>query len=136
MPAIRTLALQAHDWPGNVRELANLIERLIVIRANGTVTGGDLPWVAEHAGPTADDEFRILSSRLRAVGGDSLADLPSEGIDLKGHLANVEQDMIRRALADSDGVVQRAAEMLGVGRTTLVEKIKRYGLHAPGADDG
>ena len=55
--------------------------------------------------------------------------LPRDGIDLKQYLARIEQDMITQALADSGGVVQRAAELLGIGRTTLVEKIRRYGLN-------
>jgi len=57
--------------------------------------------------------------------------LPSSGLDLKQYLAKIEQDMIHQALVESDGVVQRAAQLLGVGRTTLVEKIRRYDIHAP-----
>ena len=47
---------------------------------------------------------------------------------MKGYLANIEKDIICQALADANGVVQHAAERLGVGRTTLVEKIKRYDI--------
>jgi sigma-54 specific flagellar transcriptional regulator A len=54
--------------------------------------------------------------------------LPPDGIDMKQYLANIEQDIIYQALLESNGVVQRAAELLGVGRTTLVEKIKRYSI--------
>ena len=68
---------------------------------------------------------QILSHNLApSVGG--IVDLPQDGINMKQYLANIEQDMIHQALAESNGVVQRAAELLGVGRTTLVEKIKRY----------
>jgi sigma-54 specific flagellar transcriptional regulator A len=129
-------ALQSHSWPGNVRELANLIERLLVIRANGTVSLHDLPWIDDPSPRSAAEEFEILSSGLSAADSQPQASLPQSGIDLKKHLATVEQDMIRRALQDADGVVQRAAEILGVGRTTLVEKIKRYQLNAPTSDDG
>ena len=54
--------------------------------------------------------------------------LPEDGVDLKAHLALVEKNLIAEALEKSDGVVARAAKLLGVQRTTLVEKIKRYGL--------
>ena len=52
--------------------------------------------------------------------------LPREGLDLKRYLADIERDMIVRALEEADGVVQHAAKKLGIGRTTLVEKIRRY----------
>lgn len=107
--------LEAYAWPGNVRELANLIERLVVLRPNGIVTAADLPW------PLADrrelDTPQVLSSSVA---------LPDGGVDLREYLASIERDMIEKALADSGGVVQRAAELLGIGRTTLVEKIRRY----------
>ena len=54
--------------------------------------------------------------------------LPAEGFDLKEYLGRIERDMIYDALSEAGGVVQRAAELLGIGRTTLVEKIRRYEL--------
>ena len=109
--------LRVYDWPGNVRELANLIERLAVIRPNGVVRPDDLPW-----------PFRPRASAAQAQDARADADpqLPSEGLDLKRHLADVECQAIRAALVDADGVVKRAADLLGMGRTTLVEKIRRY----------
>jgi len=112
-----------YGWPGNVRELANLIERLVVVRPNGVVTARDLPWpLVEHrdAGP------EIVSSNLALQDGAPRAKLPAEGFDLKEYLADIECEMIVQALQESNGVVQHAAEILGVGRTTLVEKIRRY----------
>ena len=115
--------IRNYEFPGNVRELANLIERLVVIRPNGFVTATDLPWpIAPDSTPT-DDSPEVLSAELSAV-----ASLPPEGIDLKQYLATIEQEMIHNALEESGGVVQRAAELLGIGRTTLVEKIRRYNL--------
>lgn len=111
--------LCAYDWPGNVRELANLIERLFVTRPNGVVAASDLPWpVAEH------DE--ILPDVIDSALTQAPVSLPAEGIDLKQYLAKIERDMIERALSDANGVVQHAAKLLGIGRTTLVEKIRRY----------
>lgn len=118
-------ALKNYAWSGNVRELANLIERLAVIKPDGLVTARDLPWPIVEREEAAADMPQILSHNLAPAAG-GIVDLPQEGINMKQYLANIEQDMIHQALAESNGVVQRAAELLGVGRTTLVEKIKRY----------
>ena len=119
-------ALQDYSWAGNVRELANLIERLIVLKPSGVIHRSDLPWpiVERNEAETALPE--VVSHTLAAVESGGITALPADGLDLKLYLANIEQDVIRKALQESDGVVQRAAQRLGVGRTTLVEKIKRY----------
>lgn len=121
--------LRGYSWPGNVRELANLIERLVVIRPNGVVTAGDLPWPLVDTQPGTEAQPEVLSSSLAAGGQDSRVALPMEGFDLKEYLAEKERDMINNALVEANGVVQRAAELLGIGRTTLVEKIRRYDLN-------
>jgi sigma-54 specific flagellar transcriptional regulator A len=123
--------LEEYSWPGNVRELANLIERLVVVKPNGVVKARDLPWPIVERQEGTPDGTEVLSSRLTAVSGGVHVNLPSGGLDLKQYLAKIEQDMIHQALIESDGVVQRASELLGVGRTTLVEKIRRYELNTP-----
>lgn len=55
-------------------------------------------------------------------------DLPPEGLNLKEMLAELEVEMIRQALDAQSSVVARAADMLGMRRTTLVEKMRKYGL--------
>ena len=120
--------LERYAWPGNVRELANLIERLVVVRPNGRVKRNDLPWPIVEREEAAPEVREVVSSKLSPVSGGVRVTLPSDGLDLKQYLAKIEQDMIHQALMESDGVVQRAAELLGVGRTTLVEKIRRYEL--------
>jgi sigma-54 specific flagellar transcriptional regulator A len=120
--------LEQYRWPGNVRELANLIERLVVVRPNGMVKRKDLPWPIVEREEAEPEAREVVSSNLSAVSGSVRVTLPSDGLDLKQYLAKIEQDMIHQALVESDGVVQRAAELLGVGRTTLVEKIRRYEL--------
>lgn len=120
--------LEDYPWPGNVRELANLIERLVVIRPNGAVTAADLPWPLVDAHHGAGDEPEVLDATLAPVRGDSRVALPAGGFDLKQYLADIEREMIKDALVESEGVVQRAAERLGIGRTTLVEKMRRYDL--------
>ena len=120
--------LEEYSWPGNVRELANLIERLLVIKPNGVVDADDLPWplVETNAGSGSLHEETVA-----ALGNDSQRSsvrLPGNGIDLKEYLASLERDIIKEALDESNGVVQGAAELLGMRRTTLVEKIKRHKL--------
>jgi len=128
--------LQQYRWAGNVRELANLVERLVVIKPNGVVTARNLPWpIVEHDDSLLPD-VELISSGLESAPPGRHTSLPSGGLDLKQHLAEIEQSMIQQALRDADGVVQRAAEILGVGRTTLVEKIRRYELNAPDKDTG
>lgn len=120
--------LAEYSWPGNVRELANTIERLLVIRPNGIVAASDLPWpfVASDHG---DNELpEVVAADLELGKMVSNVSLPAGGFDLKDYLAAIERAMIDNALSEADGVVQRAAELLGIGRTTLVEKIRRYDL--------
>lgn len=118
--------LQDYAWPGNVRELANLIERLLVIRPNGVVAARDLPWPLVASGHGEDGLPDVVNAAFVADSADQRLALPAEGFDLKEYLAGIERDMIDNALCEADGVVQRAAELLGIGRTTLVEKIRRY----------
>lgn len=118
--------LEAYEWPGNVRELANLVERLVVLKPNGIVSASDLPWPLSCASDDVAELPEIVSTSIAPT--DNRVHLPADGVHLKEYLAKIEQEMIYNALAQSDGVVQRAAELLGIGRTTLVEKIRRYEL--------
>ena len=121
--------LKAYAWPGNVRELANLVERLAVISPGGDVGADDLPWPLNPGKKKlADDGPVVVSTTLSAKSTDEPDGFPEDGLDLKGYLADVERQMIQSALDKSDGVVQKAADMLGLGRTTLVEKIRRHEL--------
>lgn len=116
--------LQEYEWPGNVRELANLIERLAVIKPHGEIEDTDLPWPLREK----TSEPQLLGAHLREGIDEDIAGLPVGGLDLKKHLSDIERNMIESALRNSDGVVKKAAELLVMGRTTLVEKIRRYGI--------
>jgi len=116
--------LEAYDWPGNVRELVNLVERLVVTTPNGIVEASDLPAMIQGGETVA--EIQVVNADLVATPGGIAAELPAEGLDLKAYLANIEKALIEKALDEAEGVVQQAARKLGVGRTTLVEKIRRY----------
>jgi len=117
-----------YDWPGNIRELSNLIERLVVTCPGGQVDITDLPRaISGLERIAAEDE-----ATPAAQGPVPIApQLPEGGIALKDYLDQVERRLIEEALTDTDGVVQKAAEKLGLGRTTLVEKMRRFDIHKP-----
>ena len=115
--------LASYAWPGNVRELGNLVERLAVIKPGGLIDMDDLPWPI-HPG---DSPAEVVSSSLVKT-TDVSATLPEQGMDLKRHLSDVERRAIEAALDSAEGVVKTAADTLGMRRTTLVEKIRRYGI--------
>ena len=122
-------ALCQYSWPGNVRELANLIERLAILHPYGVVEAGDLP---EKFRTDEDIDIEQIGDAL--IGSPVTSDdldprLPRNGMNLKQHLSNLEINYIKQALHDSGGVVAHAAKCLGMRRTTLVEKLRKYGLH-------
>lgn len=125
-------ALAQYEWPGNVRELANLIERLAILYPFGVVDIKDLPekfregYSAENSAPENYSPAAIAEGKGIAAG--NLARLPSEGLDLKAHLSNLELNLIQQALDETGGVVAHAAKRLNMRRTTLVEKLRKYGL--------
>ncbi|MBE1159518.1 sigma-54 dependent transcriptional regulator [Dyella acidiphila] len=131
-------SLRQHTWPGNVRELSNLVERLAILYPNGEVRAGDLPEKYRGVQPI-DEAGGILRAMLdgqakpaqvqgRALDTEVL--LPEGGVDLKDHLADIEVGLIRQALDITDGVVAHAAKLLHMQRTTLVEKLRKYGLQS------
>ena len=118
--------LKTYAWPGNVRELSNLIERLAVLHPGGTVRVRDLPLRYRADADIAVDAPPLPETAQAPLG--SIDVLPPEGLDLKEHIARVEISLIRAALTRSNGVVAHAAQLLALRRTTLVEKLRKYGL--------
>lgn len=90
----------------------------MVLKPHGRIVPEDLP--QEISG--------IEPPEAAAPAAPVAIEMPEEGVDLKAHIAEVERRFIADALAQCDGVVAQAAKRLGMQRTTLVEKIKRYGL--------
>jgi len=149
-------ALAAHSWPGNVGELANLVERISILHGGRHVDAGALPpryrpaGVAPCAsepqpavpppdrGLTAAETLDLLESAIEpapAVGCNAvpdcaggLAELPAAGLDLRAHLNDIEFRLIGQALERSGGTVAHAARLLGLRRTTLVEKLRKFGF--------
>ncbi|WP_201313875.1 sigma-54-dependent Fis family transcriptional regulator [Dyella sp. EPa41] len=132
-------ALHGYGWPGNVRELCNLVERLSILYPHAEVRVSDLP--EKYRGQQVIEEVRgtallslmtgqssVMSEPMAVVPTDSLVMLPEGGLDLKDHLADIEVGLIRQALDVTGGVVAHAAKLLRMQRTTLVEKLRKYGL--------
>jgi DNA-binding NtrC family response regulator len=108
-PAARQ-AIMAHTWPGNIRELENAIERAVVLSSGEVIATAALP-------------------RLESGPSTSPADVdPDRVLPLKIALEEPEKRILERALASTDGNRQRAAELLEINRTTLFNKMKKYGL--------
>lgn len=138
-------SLMEHEWAGNVRELANLVERLIILYPGEMVDVNHLPMKYRYSHIPdfqPEDNFLSTEEQEQSALADMFAstyveeedpaglnDLPPEGLNLKEMLAELEVEMIRQALEAQAGVVARAADMLGMRRTTLVEKMRKYGLN-------
>ena len=109
--------LAGYPWPGNIRELSNLVERLAIVKPTGTIGVDDLPAKYRHVsrGPAA--EMNTVSEALLQTNAS-----------LKEHLQSVEESLIEQAMQAADGIVAKAARLLNMRRTTLVEKIGKYEL--------
>jgi DNA-binding NtrC family response regulator len=105
--------LEHYAWPGNVRELENLVERLVALTEGDVIHVEDLP--AEVCGQGA-------------VSGDVTLELTEQGMDMVATIAEIERNLISQALLLAGGVKARAASLLGINRTTLVEKMRRMGM--------
>ncbi len=100
-----------YPWPGNIRELQGLIERMVVLRQSGWIDEVDIP------APFSADPPR-----------DARTQLPLEGLDFTTHVDNIATDLIRQALEATGWNKNQAAKLLGLKRTTLVEKIRAKGI--------
>ncbi len=132
MNSAAIMSLCRHDWPGNVRELANLVERLSIMHPYSVIGVQELPkkfrYVDDFEENRPIEDSGMPSGIPGLVGLDAPALLPVNGIDLKDYLSNLERQLIQQALDEAGGVVARAAEKLRIRRTTLVEKVRKYGL--------
>jgi len=108
--------LVQYEWPGNVRELENTIERVIILLDGDFVTPADLP-----------DKFQGIPRRETTPP----ADIPESGISLDDAVNEFERNLIMQALIKTGWVKNKAAQLLNLNRTTLIEKIRRQKLHPP-----
>ncbi|MCP9470213.1 MAG: sigma-54 dependent transcriptional regulator [Nitrospira sp.] len=107
--------LSQYDWPGNIRELENLVERMAVLKKQGELSVSDLPEkIARKPQPLEPKEQFIRFTE--------------DGINLMREVEQYENHLIIEALRKANGVTTRAAQLLQLNRTTLVEKLKRKGV--------
>ena len=119
-PAART-ALADYAWPGNVRELAHVIERAVLLARRNHLTVADLRLPGTKPAPArpAQDIEAAADETVAAVANDA-------SLDLRAALEQVERSLITRALQRANGNRTEAAALLGLNRTTLVEKLRKY----------
>lgn len=139
-PAHLTPAVMAHleaqPWPGNVRELANLLEQLSIMYPDQLV---DLPQLPSRFRPSDVESLPLVEPEAPAdppvlLPGVGVDMLPPEGTEMREYLNEVERKMIVAALEQNDYVVARAARRLGMRRTTLVERMRKFGLERDARD--
>jgi DNA-binding NtrC family response regulator len=111
--------LVRYPWPGNVRELENLVERLVILTEGDEIKVDDLPQ-------------RFREERSMGTGGESI-DFPADGLNLPQALQDLERRLILKALERSNWVKSRAAQLLNLNRTTLIEKMKKQQILTPEA---
>ena len=151
-------SLMEDKWAGNVRELSNLIERMLIMFGDQIVDVSELPNKYQHidaeeyqpeypeelqeqdvinqlfSGFDYDDQDEEEASNINSAyefEPSNVGVLPVDGLNLKEHLAELEVSLIKQSLIQHNWVVARAAETLGMRRTTLVEKMRKYDLQKP-----
>src|SRR6266536_5329668 len=103
-------ALQNYSWPGNVRDLKNTVYRCVISQANSKVKPGDLPPFGEEAPPASSYRFPSFKDATDAY----------------------HREFIERKLAEADGNVSRAAELMGVDRSHLYRRMRALGINVRG----
>jgi transcriptional regulator with PAS, ATPase and Fis domain len=108
--------LMQFHWPGNVRELENVIERIVILSGKDILGVDDLP-----------EKFQSIEETGRVIS----TGIPEEGISLDSAVSEFEKTLILQALNKTGWVKNKAAQLLNLNRTTLIEKIKRQNLRRP-----
>ena len=106
-----------YPWPGNIREMENLVERLSVLKSGGRIELNDLP-----------ERYRMSGKRNFAL---STVSIPNNGMDFNEAVNQYENAILIKVLERTNWNRRRAAALLNLNRTTLVEKLKKKGLKPP-----
>ncbi len=122
--------LMVHGWPGNVRELRNVVERAGVLYGGEMLNGDDVDLLLANAAPPLDTQRE--RSALPPMSFVPAGNAPSKDqpIDLRQEIEAIELERITMALELADGIVSEAARLLTLKRTTLIEKMRKYGVQA------
>ncbi len=119
-------ALLNYPWPGNIRELENFIERVVILSENNIIGIEDLSL------STLSSKLQIRESLTEdkdmLIKYLSLPQISENGIELNKLLKEIEVYYLKKALEISKGVKTKAAKLLGLNRTTFIEKLKKYNL--------
>ena len=127
-----------YSWPGNIRELANFVERMLVLSIGSTITPRDLP--EKILGDTPKEKWQPLNKEEEGNPTQMLQQslkqsfhvgIPEEGINLKKTVEEFEKELLLEALEKTGWVKNKAANLLGLNRTTLVEKLKKLQISSP-----
>ncbi|MDC0206970.1 sigma-54 dependent transcriptional regulator [Nitrospinae bacterium] len=127
-----------YSWPGNIRELANFIERMLVLSIGSTITPRDLP--EKILGDTPKERWQPLNKEEEGNPAQMLQQslkqsfhvgIPEDGINLKKTVEEFEKELLLEALEKTGWVKNKAANLLGLNRTTLVEKLKKLQISSP-----
>jgi sigma-54 specific flagellar transcriptional regulator A len=105
--------MMSYSWPGNVRELKNMVERMVVLKGTGKITSRDLP---------------LELKSIHKFESSANIEISDEGICLNSAVTEFEKALILQSLEKTKWVKNKAAKLLHLNRTTLVEKIKRHHL--------
>lgn len=109
--------LERYHWPGNVRELENVVERLIIMTEGDEIRVDDLP----------------MRMRMHHGEGTRHYEIGEGGINLRETIEELENRLILEAMEKAGGIKQKAARLLGLNRTTLIEKMKKKNIKCPGS---
>jgi DNA-binding NtrC family response regulator len=109
-------AMEKYSWPGNVREMENVIERTVALTDGTNIEVSDLP---SSLRPLHQEEVNVVPHPR----------VTTEGVNLPMVMLEIEKEMIEEALRLCSGIKTRAASLLKLNRTTLVEKMKRLGIN-------
>ena len=119
-------ALLNYPWPGNIRELENFVERVVILSENNIIGIEDLSL------STLSSKLQIRESLTEdkdmLIKYLSLPQISENGIELNKLLKEIEVYYLKKALEISKGVKTKAAKLLGLNRTTFIEKLKKYNL--------
>jgi DNA-binding NtrC family response regulator len=121
--------LLSYHWPGNVRELENFMERMSILCEGDVVKPEDLPRKIWNSLGSERPEQPLAAEPVNAgFVWPRISDLQERDLDLKTFLDDIEERLLKESLEMADGVKNQAAEILGIKRTTLIEKLKKKNI--------
>ncbi len=132
--------LENYSWPGNIRELENFVERMQTLSVGSLITARDLP--DKVRGDIRDEKWTPLEKNSAANGNPAQilqqslkqsfhAGIPNEGVSMKKLVKDFEKALLIEALEKTGWVKNKAADLLGLKRTTLIEKLRKLKIIGP-----